>query len=132
MSILLPVIILFMLTGLVLSRVWQPEPSQMEPEIQISAFEAGDYIGTVAEVCGVVESADYVRSIDGEPTFLNLGRAYPNQPFTAVIWGNDRRKWSTAPEIQYLHREICIIGEIDEHEGIPQIRVTDPGQVSLH
>jgi len=131
MSILLPVIVLFMLTGLVLSRVWQPEPSQKEPEVHISAFEAEDYIGTVAEVCGVVESADYVRTIDGEPTFLNLGRAYPNQPFTAIIWGNDRRNWSTAPELQYLHQEICIIGEIDEHQGTPQIRVSNPGQVTL-
>lgn len=131
MSIVLPVIVLIMLTGLVLSRIWQPEPPPREPEVHISPFDAADYIGIVAEVCGVVESADFIRTIDGEPTFLNMGRAYPEQPFTAVIWGNDRRKWNPPPEHQYLNREICITGEIDDHDGTPQIRVADPGQVAL-
>lgn len=126
---MLPVIAAIMIIGLILSRVYQPESSDPEPEIRISAFEAKDHVGEVAEVCGVVESADYLPRIGGEPTFLNLGRPHPDQPFTAVIWGEDRARWQVPPEERYLTREVCISGRIETHEGEPQIRVHRPGQI---
>lgn len=126
-----PALILVMIAGLVLSRVYQPDPSFPEPEVQIKAVEAVDYIGTPAEVCGEVASADYLLQVGGKPTFLNLGRAYPNQPFTAVIWGNNRGKWSVPPEQRYANREICVSGLIDNHEGTPQIIIDSPEQIEI-
>lgn len=93
-----------MIAGLVLSRIYQPESSPPEPEVRITAAEAGDHIGTPAEVCGKVASVNYLKQVGGEPTFINLGRSYPNQTFTAVIWGDDRAKWTNPPEQQYEDR----------------------------
>ncbi len=129
LAYILPVLAVIMLAGLILSRVYQPEPSDPDPEIRISAFDAKDHVGEMAEVCGVVESADYVPRIGGEPTFLNLGRPHPDQPFTAVIWGDDRARWQVPPEERYLTREVCISGRIEMHEGVPQIRVRRPDQI---
>ncbi len=124
-----PAIILVMIAGLVLSRVYSPDPSTAEPEVRIGPVEAADHVGTVAEVCGEVASADYLPQVGGQPTFLNLGRPYPNQPFTAVIWGNNLSKWAEAPEQLYAGRTVCVTGLIETHEGTPQIIVEGPGQI---
>jgi len=126
---LMPVLAVVMVAGLILSRVYQPEPVDAEPDLRITAFDASDHIGERAVVCGIVESADFIPSIDGEPTFLNLGRPYPDQPFTVVIWGEDRARWPVPPEERYLTRRICVSGTIREHRGTPQIRVHEPRQI---
>lgn len=127
---LMPVLAVLMVAGLILSRVYQPESREAEPDLRITAFDASDHIGERAVVCGIVESADYIRAIRGEPTFLNLGRPYPDQPFTVVIWGEDRARWPVPPEERYLTRRICVTGTISEHRGTPQIRVREPRQIS--
>lgn len=126
-----PALILLMILGLVLARVYQPDPSPPDPEVQISAADARDYIGTAAKVCGKVVSADYLPQVNGEPTFLNFGQAHPNQHFTGVIFGSDRGKWRKPPEHQYRNREVCIIGRIELHEGTPQITVNNPEQITI-
>jgi hypothetical protein len=126
-----PALILVMIAGLVLSRVYRPDADVPEPEVRIKAVEAGGYIGTAAEVCGEVASADYLPRVNGRPTFLNLGRPYPDHPFTAVIWGDNRSKWTEPPEQRYANREICVTGLIETHEGTPQIIVNGPGQIEI-
>ncbi|MDZ7660254.1 hypothetical protein [Fodinibius sp.] len=126
-----PVLIIIVVTGLVLSRVYQPKKAIPVPEIQISAAEAVNHVGTPAKVCGTVVSADFIREIDGNLTFLNFGQPHPNQLFTAVIWGEERSKWKTPPEQKYKNRQICVTGSIEMHEGTPQIVVGRPEQIVL-
>lgn len=131
LNYIFPVLIGIMIAGLVLSRIYQPESSSPEPEVRITAAEARDHIGTPAVVCGKVASADYLQQVGGEPTFINLGRPYPNQTFTAVIWGDNRAKWTKPPEQQYEGQEVCVTGRIESHEGTPQIIVSSPGQIAI-
>jgi hypothetical protein len=49
-------------------------------------------------VCGTVASTHYAPRSRGQPTFLNLGHAYPNEDFTAVIWGENRAQFGTPEE----------------------------------
>lgn len=128
---LFPVLIIIMIGGLLLSRMDQPDSIPPDPEIRIEAAEAKEHIGTAAEVCGKVESADYLPQVNGEPVFLNLVRPYPNQMFTAVIWGRDRNKWNTPPEHHYANRRICVTGVIELHEETPQIIVEYPRQIII-
>ncbi len=130
LTYILPVLAVIMVIGLILSRVYQPEPSSPDPEIRVSAHEAAEHAGTFAEVCGNVASADYVPGIGGEPTFLNLGEPHPDQLFTVVIWGEDRQRWPVPPDERYLTRDICVTGEITMHEGTPQIRARYPDQIT--
>ena len=108
------------------------EPEIPEPEIFIIAEDADSHIGRAAEVCGSVASASYLPSENGRPTFLNFERAYPNQVFTAVIFGDHRSIFSTPPEEHYLNRKICVTGRIENHQGTPQIRVSSSGQIKMH
>lgn len=95
----------------------------------ISPDNAINHIGENGTVCGIVASAHYATRTKGQPTFLNLGRPYPNHIFTALIWGSDRSKFSAPPEVYYRDKKICVTGIIKQYRGIPEIIVSDPSQI---
>src|SRR5262249_8672859 len=76
--------------------------------------QAPNHIGETATVCGVVVSTRYATGTKGQPTFLNLDRAYPHQVFTVVIWGSDRPKFGT-PEITLMGKNVCATGTIQSY-----------------
>ena len=59
--------------------------------------EALKHVGERARICGHVSSAKYAQSVRGAPTFLNFGRPYPNQDFTA--FGTCCRHFAIANDI---------------------------------
>lgn len=95
----------------------------------ITAGEAAKHVGEMATVCGTVASAKYVAGSKGQPTFLNLDKAYPDQVFTALIWGDDRGRFSSPPEMAYDGKKLCVSGVIETYKGKPQIVVRDPKQM---
>ena len=92
--------------------------------------EAGGHLGEVATVCGIVASATYAADAPMAPTFLDLGKPYPNQIFTAVIFGNDRSKFGM-PETSMRDKNVCITGEIFLYQGNPETILHDPMQLKL-
>lgn len=127
----IPVVAGLLLLGLLLSRVLDLETDDhQEPEIEISAEEAGQHIGSPAKVCGQVASTNHLPDVKGQPAFLNFGRLYPDQVFTAVIFGENRSRFQSAPEILYRERAICVSGTIRRHEGQAQIVVSRPSQIT--
>lgn len=98
---------------------------------RISANEALSFIGADEIVCGIMASGTFSDESNGQPTFLNLGRAYPDHVFTAVIWGRNRTKFSQPPEELYADKCICVSGEVSEFGGRPQIEIKSPDQVEL-
>lgn len=61
--------------------------------------------------------------------FLDFGKPYPDQVFTAVIFGADRAKFAT-PETAFLGKRVCVAGTIGKARGKPEIVVTDPAQLT--
>ena len=96
---------------------------------KLAAAEAKEHFGETATVCGAVVSTRYATSSKGQPTFLNLEKPYPNQIFTAIIFGNDRTKFG-APEISLREKQVCVTGEIFLYQGAPEIALRDPAQLS--
>ncbi len=116
-------------TFLILAYVWML-PFGLFAADRISAADAAKYIGKSATVCGRVASATYASRTRGEPTFINLDRPYPNQIFTAVIWGDNRSKFSPPPESAYSGKRICVTGRVSNFKGQPEIIVRDPAQIA--
>lgn len=84
--------------------------------------QAFAHVGEVATITGPTISAVYASDSRGQPTFLNIGKDYPNPDrFTVVIWGYDRDNFPFAPEMEYDGKAICVTGLIETYEGIPQI-----------
>jgi hypothetical protein len=91
--------------------------------------DAASHVGETATVCGVVASAKFAANSRSQPTFLDLGKPYPNAPFTAVIFESDRAKFGT-PETALRGKSICVTGVISLYRGKPEIILSDPSQLS--
>ena len=95
----------------------------------LTTNEAASHVGESATICGTVASANYASRSKGQPTFLNLDKPYPNQTFTAVIWGSDRAKFGT-PESALLGKQVCATGVIQLFRGRPEVVLHDPSQLT--
>ena len=93
----------------------------------INAFEAAAHENRVVTVCDSVASTRFLGS--GRRTFLNLARAYPDQPFTVVIPYAVRELFVEPPETRFQHGNVCIAGMVTLYEGKPQIMIHDPAQI---
>ena len=116
----------FSLSALIAALVFV---TSVRAEPQYAPTEANKHIGEKATVCGVVASATYARSTRGQPTFINLDRAYPNQVFTVLIWGDHRSRFPYAPETLRGQR-ICATGTIQSYRGVAEIIASDPFQIT--
>jgi hypothetical protein len=98
---------------------------------RIPASEAASHVGEIVEVCGEVASAAHIAAVKGSPTFLNLERPYPDQPFNVVIWETARALFDKPPERAFDGKSICVTGRVELFRGKPQIVVDDPDQIVL-
>ena len=97
----------------------------------LTAADAAKHIGENATVCGVVASARYAEKSNRKPTFLNLDKAYPNHPFTAVIFEADRAKFGE-PEKELNGKKICVSGKIEDFQGRPEIVLKEKSQLQMN
>ena len=89
--------------------------------------EAANSLGAVATVRGPVVDSYFASRGEGQPTFLDVGRPYPDPDrFSVVIWGRDRPNFANPPEQMYRGRTVCVSGLIDSASGSPGIEVTSP------
>ncbi len=109
-----------------------PPPFNPADYIDVPAVEAVDaasVVGEQAVVCGQVVNAVFASGTGGQPTFLNLERPYPDQPFDVVIWGRDRDRFHPPPEVAWQGERICVAGPVTTHQGVPRIQVSTPAQI---
>jgi hypothetical protein len=95
----------------------------------LSPEQAAGHVGETATVCGLVASATYLPQAPQSPTFLDLGKPFPNQIFSAIIFGSDRLKFGM-PETSMRDKSICVTGTIFLYQGKPKIILHDPKQLS--
>ena len=98
-------------------------------QIKIPAAEASKHIGEKITVCDKVFGGRYLENASEQPTLINMGDAYPNNPFTFVIFGEERKKFTYKPEEFLVDKQVCVTGEIKTYKDKPQIIVSDTSQV---
>ena len=92
----------------------------------ISAQDAKNHIGEQETVCGKVVSENTATKSKGQPTFINLDSAYPNQVFTILVWGDDRKNVGDLP---HEGERVCATGVIRNYKGSPEIMVKSKAQL---
>lgn len=98
----------------------------------VSWSDAARHVGQRVEVAGPVVGTAYAASSRGQPTFLNVGRPYPDRDrFTVVIWSENRAAFDGAPEVMYRGKSICVSGTVELYQGSPQIIVRSPSQIAV-
>jgi hypothetical protein len=108
-----------------------PTPPTAFPPGFVSATEAIDHLGQVVTVCGRVASTNYAVTSLGSPTFLDLDRPYPTNPFTILIWPEHRASYGGAPERRFLGSRVCITGPVSVNKGVAQI-VSNGGDITVY
>lgn len=93
----------------------------------ITAADAKNHVGEQATVCGKVADEKTATSSRGVPTFINLDAVYPNQVFTILVWGDDRKNVGELPRVG---SHVCASGMIQDYRGVPEIVVKSSGQLS--
>ncbi len=94
--------------------------------------EARGHIGERVTVRGRVAGTEYARDADGQPTFLNLGRDYPDPGrVTVVIWGRDRGRFPGPPETVYAGRTICATGTLELYDDVPELEISASTQIEV-
>lgn len=83
----------------------------------IPAAEASKHIGEQATVCGNIASKHVAAESRGAPTFIDIDRPYPHQPFTVVVWERDRGSVGPLP----ARGRFCVTGRIDQYRGGAEI-----------
>jgi len=93
----------------------------------LTTSQAKAHEGETVTVCGAVTSERTATSSRGEPTFVNLDSAYPNQVFTILIWGDDKKNVGDLP---HIGSHVCAKGLITDYHGVPEIVVRNSGQLT--
>ena len=97
----------------------------------IPAAEAAKHVGENTTVCDKVFGGRFLENAKDQPTLLNMGDVYPNNPFTFVIFGENRKKFNYLPEEFLVNKQVCVTGEIKIFHDKPQIIVTDSSQLKI-
>ena len=92
--------------------------------------EATDHILTWSTIVGPVRGVRTLSRTHGRPTFVNVGRDYPDEErFVVVIWGRYLDQFPWQPERHLENKLIAVTGWVTEHKGTPQIEVDDPSMI---
>jgi len=86
--------------------------------------EAATHVGQTVTVEGLVAAVHVSRS---GTVFLNFGRPYPSQTFTAVIFRAAAERFPDPP--QWEGRRVRVTGEVRLYHGQPEIVLTAPSQL---
>jgi len=102
-----------------------------EEKATITPAQDSKHVGKYEKVCGQVTSTYYADENKGIPTFINLDKPYPDQIFTVMVWGSDRKNFKFKPEDFYRDKEICVEGEIKDYKGVAEIIIKTPKEVAM-
>lgn len=76
--------------------------------------------------------AEYASSSKGKPTFIDIGAAYPSKSRLSItIWGKNRSAFSTPPEKLYEGKTIAVRGKVYLYDGVCNVEVTSPDQITI-
>jgi DNA/RNA endonuclease YhcR with UshA esterase domain len=104
------------------------------PTVVVAADEAGRHVGKECVVEMVVAASRLLT--DKEMCFLNSHADHRDSDnFTAVIFRDALARFAADgikdPAAHFRDKKIRVRGRIEEHQGRPQIKVEQPGQIEV-
>ena len=105
---------------------------QLNAQQKITLEEVSKHVGDSVVICGKIFGGKFLNTANNQPTFLNMGAAYPDQLLTIVIWGNTRKLFAGKPEEKFKGKTVCVTGKISVFKNKPQIVVERIEQIQEH
>lgn len=102
-------------------------------ENPISRQSIGQHIGSTVAVVGPVVAVTQRDGIRGNPTWLEVGAAFPNpNRLKVVIWEEQKSLFPMVAPGPLTGRSVCITGKLTDYKGVAQIVLRDANQLSLN
>lgn len=95
----------------------------------INPCSAADHIGEKIIIEGRPIGTYYDES--SNTAFINFGKPYPDNCFTAVVFSSNLQHFSENPADLYRAKFLRIQGTIKEHKDKPEIIIKNPSQVEV-
>ncbi len=103
--------------------------TKVSAQTNIMAKDAAKHIGENVTICDKIFGGKFLSGSD--LTLLDVGGAHPGELLSLVIKGDDRKKFTTAPEDKFKGKQVCITGKLVDYKGKPEIMITDTTQIKL-
>ncbi len=88
------------------------------------------YVGKTITVCSKVQST-FVTKGEKKTTYINFGKPYPNNTFTAEIFSSDSANFKYIPSEYLKEKNVCITGKVELYKDKPQIIVKKEEQIKI-
>lgn len=96
----------------------------------ISWKKAYDHVGETVTIKGTVKGIFQSTGSNGSPTFINIGRDYPEDGrVTVLVWEENLSNFDDL--YAYEGEKVFVTGEIYMYDGVAQIEVSDPDQIEV-
>jgi DNA/RNA endonuclease YhcR with UshA esterase domain len=112
-----------LILALVLTVAAAPGLAQMV----IGPDDCPKHVGETVTVEGTVSEV-HIDPRSGV-TFINMGRRFPNQPCTGVIFKDDASKFPNAESL--TGKVVAITGPVQDYKGRTEIILNDPAQLKV-
>jgi len=110
----------------------QAVPLGASCENPINWQNVGQHIGNTVSVRGPVMTVAQKEGIRGNPTWIEVGAAYPNpKRLKVVIWIEDKPRFPMVMPGLLDGQNVCITGLVTDYKGVAQIVMRDVEQLSL-
>lgn len=94
--------------------------------------EASGHVGETVTLYGPIVDTEWAAGSNGQPAFLDMGAAYPDESRVSVtIWGEDRSNFPEPPEDTYKGLTVAVTGEVYVYDGVCRVEVTSPSQITV-
>lgn len=101
------------------------EGRQQVPIDKVAQFE-----GREVTVCGSIDSTRHSPNVQGEPTLLHMGGAFPRHRFAVRVWGQDRGKFDH--DLEALQgRQACVSGRVRMVNRRPEMVLSSPRDLAV-
>lgn len=104
--------------------------SQGQTVVRLS--EISKHVNDSVRVEGMVYGVRYFPDSKNAPTLVNIGAAFPNQLLTVVIYGDDRKNFTSPPEEMFKDKQVTVTGRVVLYRDKPQIVVHGPADIEVH
>lgn len=98
---------------------------------EVTPQEAATHMGEMAKICGHVQSASFLEGRDQSPTVMRVGGTYPYERINVIIYGENRDKFSPAPEEAFRGQDVCVTGMVELYDGAASVVVDDPSEIEM-
>jgi len=103
-----------------------PPPAPAPSGKAVPWHDAHRHLGQTLTVVGRIVTTHRTESV----CFLNFSQQWQDK-FYVVIFSDALNSWPQPPEQHFRNKKILVAGKIDTHKNRPQIRVTDPRQITI-